>query len=192
VQWSIDHALAKPFFEPVELDPKVIACRFSVLAFAAIQSSVITLTNTLFDLTASPSCTEWLASMREEVLCETDTLARTGPPAWSKAALSRLTHVDSALRESLRLNGFIERGIMKMVVAPEGVTLPDGSHIPCGTKVGVSGYSIHHDDANYPDAMRYDAFRFAGDQAGSGEKTPRGLVNTSETFLGFSHGSHAW
>ncbi|TGJ80940.1 hypothetical protein E0Z10_g7830 [Xylaria hypoxylon] len=197
VQWAIDHALARPVVNPVELDPRLIAARFAVLAFAAIQSSVITLTNAIFDLAASPTCAESLASMREEVLREAGTedepATAEGQPAWSKTVLSRMTHVDSALRESLRINGFIERGIMKMVVAPEGVTIPDGSHIPCGTKVGVSGYSIHHDEANYTDAMRYDAFRFARGQGGveGGKKMPQGLINTSEKFMSFSHGSHA-
>jgi cytochrome P450 len=198
VQWAIDHALAKPVVNPAELDPRVIAARFSVLAFAAIQSSVITLTNALFDLATSSRCAESLASMRDEVLHETKTAydelvtGASQQPVWSKTALSRMKHVDSALRESLRVNGFIERGILKMVVAPGGLTLPDGSHVPRGTKVGVSGYSVHHDEANYTHAMRYDAFRFVDNQETGVEKRPRGLVNTSEKFLGFSHGSHAW
>ncbi|KAI0973768.1 cytochrome P450 [Xylaria arbuscula] len=189
VQWAVDHALAKPVVNPAEFEPRVIAARFSVLTFAAIQSSVITLTNVLFDLAASGSCAASLATMHGEVSsCVNE------KDKWSKPALAGMTHVDSALRESLRMNGFIERGIMKMVVAREGVTLPDGSHIPCGTKVGVSGYSIHHDEGNYPNAMRYDAFRFVRGAEGDGEggkKRPLGLVNTSETFLSFSHGSHA-
>ncbi|OTA79575.1 hypothetical protein M434DRAFT_381859 [Hypoxylon sp. CO27-5] len=201
IQWAIDHALSKTPVNPVELDPRVIACRFSVLSFAAIQSSVITLTNTLFDLAASPESATSLASMRDEVVQET-TFApearyrqpRLSSPGsiWPKASLSRMKLVDSSLRESLRLNGFIERGIMKMVVAPEGLTLPDGSHIPYGTKVGISGYSIHHDEDIYPNANSYDAFRFAkGNSVELERKDPQGLVNTSEKFLGFSHGSHA-
>lgn len=188
VQWAIDHALAKPVVNPVELDPGVIAARFSVLAFAAIHSSAITLTNLLFDLAASRDRATSLASMREEVVRE------TGIAGWSKPAIGRMARVDSALRESLRLNGFIERGIMKMVVAPGGVTLPDGSRIPCGTKVGVSAYCVHHDEVNYPDAMRFDALRFVRDQEGEGaqKKRRQRLIDTSETFLGFSHGPRAW
>ncbi|TRX92552.1 hypothetical protein FHL15_006479 [Xylaria flabelliformis] len=191
IQWSIDHAVSKPVVNPVELDPRVIAARFSVLTFAAIQSSVITLTNTIFDLAASPECVESLEAMHDEVVCEIG--AADNPKGWSKKAVGGMRHIDSALRESMRLNGFLERGVMKMVVAPEGVTLPDGSHIPYGTKVGVSGYSIHHDEGNYPDAGRYNAFRFVrGQEPASGEeKRPRGLINTSEKFMGFSHGSHA-
>jgi len=115
-------------------------------------------------------------------------------------SLSRLKHVDSALRESPRLNGFIERCISKMVVAPNGVEIPDGSRIPYSVKVGVSAYSVHRDEMNYPDAGRYDAFRLVracGDGDGDGKgKCKRGglsgLVSTSDIFLGFSHGSHSW
>ncbi|KAI1082512.1 cytochrome P450 [Whalleya microplaca] len=192
VQWAIGHAIAKPIINIMELDPRVIACRFSILSFAAIQSSVITLTNALFDLASSPECAASLTTMCDEARRETASITpgqTAGNPAWSKSSLARMTHVDSALRESLRLNGFVERGIMKLVVAPEGVTLPDGSHIPYGTKVGVSGYSVHHDEDLYADAMRYDPFRFA--KPPSTDRRPQALINTSEKFMGFSHGSHA-
>ncbi|KAI1773141.1 hypothetical protein F4818DRAFT_118908 [Hypoxylon cercidicola] len=82
---------------------------------------------------------------------------------------------------------------MNMVVAATGVTLPDGSHIPYGTKVGVSGYSIHRDEDIYSNAHQYKAFRFVGQCSDeTKEKGPRSLVSTSNKFLGFSHGSHAW
>ncbi|KAI0400747.1 cytochrome P450 [Xylaria palmicola] len=239
IQWSIDHALARPVANPAELEPRVIAARFAVIAFAAIQSSVITLTNAVFDIAASPGCAASLATMRGEVVRETgeaqttaaiaavhnnnddddddddeddnepagssSSLSSSSDPSaaaagcWSRAALARMTHVDSALRESLRVNGFIERGVMKMVVAPGGLALPDGARVPRGVKVGVSGYSIHHDEGNYADAMRFDAFRFArgqqkGHQDGEGEREkrpPQSLVSTSDKFMGFSHGAHA-
>ncbi|KAK8140140.1 hypothetical protein PG984_000206 [Apiospora sp. TS-2023a] len=197
IQWAIDHAVQKEGLESRELESRVIATRFAILCFAAIQSSVITLTNTVFDIASSPDCASSLDTMRDEVLHETAaaTAASTGP-LWSRAMMARLTHVDSALRESLRLNGFIERGVMKMVIAPGGVTLPDGSHIPRGMKVGVSGWSVHHDHDIYDHATTYDAFRFAkggSDSSGNGNgnNKPKALINTSEHFMGFSHGSHA-
>ncbi|KAF3024965.1 hypothetical protein E8E14_013725 [Neopestalotiopsis sp. 37M] len=120
--------------------------------------------------------------MRQEIVNETT------EAGWSKSSLARMRHIDSSLRESLRLNGFIERGIMKMVVAPGGVALPDGSRIPYGTKVGISGYSLHHDDDIYDNAKTFEAFRFAGSKKTEG---PLALVTTSDKFMGFSHGSHA-
>lgn len=196
IQWAINHAVQKGGLESRELESRVIATRFAILCFAAIQSSVITLTNAVFDIASSPNCARSLDTMRDEVLHETATATTATPPAptWSRAMMARLTHVDSALRESLRLNGFIERGVMKMVIAPGGVTLPDGSQIPRGIKVGISGWSVHHDNDIYADATTYDAFRFAkgSDSSGSGISKPQALINTSDHFMGFSHGTHAW
>ncbi len=166
---------------------------------------MISITNTLFDVASSPHCAEWLAAMRAEVVSEVEaaTSNRDGPSPWSKAALARMTHVDSALRESMRLNGFVARGIMKAVVAPGGVYLPDGSHIPRGVKVGIQAYSVHRDDDVYRDATLYKAFRFvppapapkeegqSGVTAGA-SALPQALVSTSPTFLAFSHGPNAW
>jgi cytochrome P450 len=164
IQWAIDHALVH--WDPVELTSTVITKRFAALTFAAIQSSVITITHTLLDIASSPHSQDLLETMRDEVLSELSSPAQikshkgTFPSPWGKAALARMVHVDSAIRESMRLNGFVARGIMKTVMAPGGVTLPDGTHIPQGTKVGIQAYSVHHDEDHYPHAETYDAFRF--------------------------------
>ncbi len=39
--------------------------------------------------------------------------------------------------------------------------MSNGLHLPQGTRVGTSTYSIHHDDEVYENAMTYDAFRFS-------------------------------
>jgi cytochrome P450 len=181
----------------------MISKRLAVLSFAAIQSSVISLTNTLFDLASSPFAESFLEDLRREVEEELDRENGT----WNKACVARMIHIDSALRESMRLCGFVCRGVMKMVVTPDGVTLPDGTHLPPRTKVGVTAYSIHHDEAAYSGAYIYDALRFsrpiknsagaecptanAKGSAAAKERMPS-LVATSDTFMAFSHGKHAW
>lgn len=182
------------------MTPSVIARRLACLCFAAIQSSVISITNTMFDIAASPHCQDHLDAMRDEIARQIDTAGGPGAPAsavWSKASLARMTRVDSALRESMRLNGFVARGIMKMVVAPGGVTLPDGLHVPRGTKVGIQAHSVHRDDDVYADAENYDPFRFCAEESGpdsapAAARQPQALVSTSPTFLAFSHGPNAW
>jgi cytochrome P450 len=199
VQWSLEHASVRK--DPEESSPDMITKRLAVVSFAAIQSSAITLTNLIFDLAACPLTTTYLSTMRSEVLSELDT--ENG--VWTKASLARMVSLDSALRESMRLWGFVSRGVLKMVVKKEGVTLPGGLHIPQGVKVGVHAYPTHHDEAIYTGASTFDAFRFCrtGDDqrpdsdyseklAGAGKNRGTSLVTTSSNFMAFSHGRHAW
>jgi cytochrome P450 len=181
----------------------MISRRLAVLSFAAIQSSVITITNALFDILASPCAESTQAKLYEEVFNHLS----NEKGAWTKASLAKMVHIDSTLRESMRLGGFVSRGVMKMVVAPSGVTLPDGTRLCHGTKIGVSAYNVHHDSDIYADASSFDAFRFSrlGSEVAAQQserssgatgfdigKDKQTLVTTSPIFMAFSHGNHAW
>ena len=179
----------------------MISKRLAVLSFAAIQTTAITLTNLIFDLAASPLCPTYLSTMRNEVCAEL--AAEHG--AWTKAGLARMTSLDSTLRESMRLWGFVSRGVLKCVVKKDGVRLPSGLQLPFGTKVGCHAHPIHHDEDLYVGAYKFDPFRWCkeenGDEEGSdftqalklGEKRKgTSLVTTSSTFMAFSHGRHPW
>lgn len=166
----------------------MITRRLAVLSFAAIQSSVITLTNLLFDLASSPLLATYCTTLDMEVKSE---LANEHG-IWSKKALARMRCIDSTIRESMRLGGFITRGICKLVMRPGGITLPNGVHIPQGVKVGVSQYSIHHDEDVYQNALAFDAFRFSRSENEENSDKRPAIVRTSPTFMAFSHGPHAW
>ena len=199
IQWSLNHASRNQ--DAAEAGPDMISKRLAVITFAAIQSSAITLTNLIFDLAASPLATNFLSCMRAEVL--TELTAENG--AWTKASLARMTSLDSTLRESMRLWGFVSRGVLKKVVKQDGVMLPGGLHLPQGVKVGVHAYPVHHDEDIYPGASSFDAFRFCrtsehhrpdSDQfeqmVGAGKTRGTSLVTTSSNFMAFSHGRHTW
>jgi len=170
------------------------------MGFAAIQSSVITATNLLLDLAASPLTPSYFATIRDEVKTE---LGLAGG-VWTQQNLSRMVSLDSGLRESMRLWGFVSRGVLKEVVAKDGVTTPSGLHLPKGVKVGVHQYPIHHDEDIYPNPFTFVPTRFhtkneESSSNDSQEKSINGqhkkgpsLVTTSSTFLAFSHGKHAW
>jgi cytochrome P450 len=195
----MDHA--STHLDPAERSPDMISKRLAVLSFAAIQSSATTLTNLILDLAASPLCPTYLSSIREEVCVEL--AAEHG--AWTKAGLAHMTRLDSALRESMRLWGFVSRGVLKVVVKKEGVRLPGGLHLPFGTKVGVHAHPIHHDEDVYVGAYKFDALRWCNEENGGveGSDFEKGLkvsekqkgtplVTTSSNFMAFSHGRHAW
>ena len=170
-----------------------------MIQFAAIQSSTITLANLILDLAACPDMPFYFSQIRREVLSELE----ISGGEWTKDALARMVSLDSVLRESMRLWGFVSRGVMKEVVAKDGVTLPSGQHLPRGTKVGVHGAPIHRDEVIYPNASEFKPFRFRTMGPG-GEDRPTDdysdkivgsgipLVTTSSKFMAFSHGRHAW
>ncbi|PVH83978.1 putative Ent-kaurene oxidase [Cadophora sp. DSE1049] len=118
---------------------------------------------------------------------------------WSKSALARMVTLDSTLRESLRMWGFVSRGVLKEVNKKDGVTLPSGQHLPRGTKVGIHAYPVHHDEDYYKDPYTFNPMRFCtqGEKLGdgpaySGKNKGTALVTTSSAFMPFSHGRHAW
>lgn len=189
IQWALHDAFSHD--DPAERTPEMITKRLTVLSFAAIQSSVITITNALFDIASSPRSDEIQQALREEV---EQVLTQKGKSeTWKRGGLAAMIRIDSALRESMRLWGFISRGVMKKVVAKDGVTIPSGEHLRFGAKVGVTSYAIHHDESVYKNAFEFDAFRFAG-QGPDGEKgsLSQSLVTSSDHFMAFSHGRHAW
>lgn len=139
--------------------------------------------------------------MRDEV--STELAAENG--VWTKAGLASMIILDSTLRESMRLWGFVSRGVLKMVVKKEGVILPGGLHLPFGTKVGVHAHPIHYDEDVYTRPYEFDALRWCKGESRGMEgsdlqkalkafekRKGTSLVTTSPVFMAFSHGRHAW
>jgi len=178
--------------EPVQAEKKAekIAHRLMVLNFAAIHTSTFAATSVIFDIFSTPPEDGVIPSLREEirqVLSDND-------EQWSKEILAKMVKLDSAVRESLRLSTFLTKGMDRLVVDPNGVTMENGLHLPRGTVVGSTAYSIHHDNHFYENAMKFDAFRFSRAREGSSsvlDGKNQSIVTTSETFLSFGHGRHA-
>ncbi|CZR56230.1 related to cycloheximide-inducible protein CIP70 (cytochrome P450 family) [Phialocephala subalpina] len=183
IQWSISHSYRNN--NPSERTVDIISKRLNVIQFAAIQSSAITLTNLILDLAACPLLPQYLSHMRAEILSELN--ASDG--IWTKGALARMLSLDSCLRESMRLWGFVSRGLLKKVVAKEGVRLPSGEHLVCGTNVGFHAFPVHRDEHVYECSQEFRPLRFVSGQGD--QKQGTALVTTSSTFMAFSHGRHA-
>jgi hypothetical protein len=110
----------------VERTSEVITKQLSVLSFALIQSSVITITNAIFDIACSLHSAEIQENLKEEIQL---VMAENPGKEWQKGSLANMVRIDSTFRESMRLWGFISRGVMKKVIAPEGVTLSSGEFL---------------------------------------------------------------
>lgn len=170
-----------------------------------IHTSIVTSTNVVLDLISSPADSNFYNQIREEV----DNLLST-PENWVNAAqTAKLTYTDSAVRESLRRSPVLTKNILREVIKEDGVKLPDGQWLPKGAWLAVPSAAMHFDDRFYPDAEKYNPFRFVSNKVDLDKEVlevidenskwlPRkvgknqGLSNTSETFLGFGHGRHSW
>ena len=126
-------------------------------ALAATHTTVGITTFTFLDLLSSPPELGYYEAIAEEAA----SVFHTEEDFWNVQSLHKLSRIDSAIRESMRRNPLTGRGIMKEVVHPNGVTLPDGQKIPLGSWVGISNLGISQDERYYPAPHKYDPFRFS-------------------------------
>ena len=146
-----------------------------------------TCTNVLLDLLSSESEHAYLHTIREEARTVFASSKESGKPV-----SHGLHHIDSAIRESLRMNSLSPRSLHRQVVRRGGVVLPDGQKVPTGTWLCVLSGNIQRDEDYYEDAQTYKPFRFVPKltEAG-GDKAPL-LPLTNEKYLTFGYGRHAW
>lgn len=198
--WHIKQARAEN--NTIEMDPDIIARRLMPLNFAAIHTTTFTIVNTIFDLLGSDPSKGFLEGIREEA----ERVFRESNGVWDKASLSRLHRADSAIRESMRYSNFATRGVNRKIVAKDGLkNEEEGWTAPYGSYISVDIHSMHHDPDVYPEPWTYDAFRFSRpreeyeakhvdekDIDATLKMKNTGMITTSETFLPFGHGKHAW
>lgn len=189
LQWSIQQAKATG--NPYMWRSAVLADRILIVNFAAIHTTSLTLTEAILDLVSSQP--EHLDAIREEIA----SVFALHNGQWSKPALSHLHKLDSAIRESARLNSIVTIGLGRTVVADAGLTTagPGGAHLPKGTKVSVAACRIMRDEARYAGGAAFLPFRFSDRRAAQGADHVRlarnALPTTNPDFLTFGHGRHA-
>ena len=72
------------------------------------------------------------------------------------------------------------------------ITLHDGTFLPKNTIVAAASVSTHYDGNIYADAETFDPFRFARMREIECEGTKHQFVNTSNNYVPFGVGRHAW
>ena len=77
-------------------------------------------------------------------------------------------------------------------VALQDYTFSDGTFVPKGTLVAAVSRPLHYDDAIYAHAAAFDPWRFAHLREEEGAATKHQMVNTSNEYVSFGHGKHAW
>ncbi|KAH9942848.1 cytochrome P450 [Amylocystis lapponica] len=158
---------------------EAIVRKIMLLNFAAIHTSLDSITYALYHLVANP---EYMQPLREEV---EDTLRDNG---WTKDSLTKMTRLDSFMRESQRVNGTSCVSVTCMVL--QDITLSNGICIPAGTFVAADAIGAHHSGEKYADPREFDPFRFSSLRDGS-EGSRVQYVNASVDYIPFGIGAHA-
>ena len=203
ISWHIQAAMEDN--RPEELDAERIAARIVPIEFAAIHTTSISFMNCMLDLISSQSAETDL----ERICVESSSLLQEHDGHWTKSALGHCHLADSALRESMRLSGFMSRNVTRKVIPSKGITNPfEGWNAPQGVHIGFDQHNVHHDADYYTKPMEFDAFRFAPateaqnkrtDKPDTGEAlvndkaVSRGntdLITTSDIWFPFSRGRH--
>ena len=165
----------------------------------AISSSAVTATNMLLDILSSDSNLHYYRTLRSEAESVFPTTDHWAQPD----GLLQLRHMDSTIRESLRRSPILVRGLWREVMPKDGITLPNGQHLPQGAWLGVPVPGIHNDERYYHEPEVYTPFRFVpsslvdrniakGDDTDSENCKRAILTMTSDTFLPFGYARHSW
>ncbi|KAI1457499.1 putative cytochrome P450 [Annulohypoxylon moriforme] len=197
LQWLVEQAKASgdPYMWRVE----TLADRILSLNFAAIATTSFTSTQAVLDLVSSK------AEYIDEIRAEIKSVLNAHGGRWNKRALGQLEKLDSAIRESARLNSVLTIGLRRTVVAENGLTTPSGVHLPRGTRVSVSAYNIMRDETIYAESNTFVPFRFYDlrnnnhtatdgfdDRKGDYVQRARNaLPTTNPDYLAFGHGKQA-
>ena len=142
--------------------------------FASVHQPALSLVYALDDLCYHP---EYIEPLRQEVETCYD----------ANGDLDSLPILDSFLKESARLHPSDSISVRRKVLHP--YTFSDGTHLSAGDIACVPLQAIMRDPANYPDSLRFDAFRFV-DQRGTGNLTR--FADTSSIFPLWGLGKRTW
>ncbi|KAL4879180.1 cytochrome P450 [Aspergillus karnatakaensis] len=168
----------------VETETMWLAYRIFMINFPGVHTSGISATSALLDILSYPTNEGFMDMLQEEV----SNIASRTDGKYTAAELEQASLLDSAIKESLRFNGINAISPTRMVVAPDGATLPNGTFLPYGTKIGIPQYALHRDSDLYPNPEEYNPYRFYQPGATSAELRENSMTNTSDTYVVFGHG----
>lgn len=168
-----------------------MAKRLCVANFGSMHQTSIQTTNILLNIMGSDAGFNTIAVLRDEIT------RIIGPNnSRTKAKVAAMIRADSVARETLRLNSFGNRAVMRKVMV-DGVVTEDGIALPKGALISFLGHPAQTDAEHLEEPLKYDPFRFsrlreaAADADGRPGRGALSFVSTSGQYLPFGHGKHA-
>ncbi|KAI1344563.1 ent-kaurene oxidase [Xylariaceae sp. FL0016] len=161
-----------------------------LLTMAAIHTTTLSATILLYDLVVRPEIVQELRSEVTKVLEAHDGIM-------TPRALFDMKLMDSVMRESQRLSPPFFDGFRRYTL--KDVALRDGTHvIPAGYIIEAANGPILRDDDLYPDAEKFDPYRFyrlrafdSPDPIGFRNREQYQFVSVTKENMSFGFGRHA-
>ncbi|RDB23781.1 Docosahexaenoic acid omega-hydroxylase CYP4F3 [Hypsizygus marmoreus] len=146
---DLGHDLLSYLLEDSAMSNEELRSNLAILFSAGHDTTSGALSTAMYHLAKHP---EYQAKAREEVLSVIG-----GRPEPTLQDLSNLPFLSACIKEALRINSPISLLPARWTV--EAVTLGK-YYIPAGTSVVPNICAVHHNDANWPDAKKFDPYRF--------------------------------
>ncbi|KAF5363979.1 hypothetical protein D9756_000020 [Leucocoprinus leucothites] len=152
-----------------------IAIRMIYLNVAAIHTTANLLTHVILSIATH---TSYIEPLRDEIA---SVVAKEG---WTKSAIEQMRKLDSFVKESQRLYGGDAAMIVRLAMSD--FTFSDGTFIPQGTNLAVTGRAINQDEQYYTDPHEFQGFRFVDKDPSKWQMT---ALNSE--FMTYGIGRHA-
>ena len=122
-----------------------------ILIVGGSGTTATSLTSTIFYLLHN---TEALAALQREIRAQFEDVEDIRISTALTSCRFLFACIDEAMRLSPAIGALLPREIL-----PGGLTV-DGEHFPAGVDIGVPSYSIHHNEAYYPDPFSFKPERW--------------------------------
>ena len=186
---------------PYELNLKDIGTRLVIANFGSFHQTSIAATNLLLNVLDSNVEFNTISILRAEIF----KVLSDFKGVWSRASVANMIRCDSVLRETLRINAFSARSMLRKVMV-NNLRTEDGILLPKGCDVSMLSFPIQSDGDLFDEPFKFDPFRYSrireasiatssdSDKKASDTKVPAptlSFVSTGSQFLPFGHGKHA-
>ncbi|KAL6720899.1 hypothetical protein ACLMJK_002824 [Lecanora helva] len=141
LSWLADAAKGR------DRNPDVLAHIEVLLALASVHTTLLRMVNVLYDLTANPI---YVPQILAEIYHEKE-------QGWTSSSYSRLSKLDSILRESQRLSPPTTLGMKRLFKQPH--TFQNGIHIPANTYICLPTFAIENDPEHTQNPSTFDGLR---------------------------------
>ncbi|KAE8160839.1 cytochrome P450 [Aspergillus tamarii] len=183
VTWMVDLAMSQNPSRKIYISALIV--RLTLIVFLPVDVLIAMTENFFLDLLSSDPDRRYYSTLRQEA----EFAFRNRDK--SQLISQSMPHMESTIRESLRLSPLSDRMLSRRVVQKGGITLPDGQFLPRGSWLAVAAVGVHRDEQTYQNPDEYRPFRFLSIDTETQESKTMLVPVTSEKFLAFGHGRHS-